>query len=64
MAKVDDIIEGLQIMKKYGEVDVHAEHDEFSADPAGGVGNLEDVKRLEVLGWHYDKRMMTWEIFT
>lgn len=64
MDKVGAIIEGLQIFKKYGKVDTAAEHDEIYAGPAGGVGNKEDLKRLAQLGWHYNRSLDTWTIFT
>lgn len=62
--KVDCIIEGLAIFKKYGKVDVAAEHDVFYAGPdcATTAISEEDAKRLDDLGWRIDD--YGWEIFT
>lgn len=63
--KVDCIIEGLQIFKKYGNVDTAAEHDVFYAGPPYGVVvSKEDHERLEVIRWRVSEDCGGWEIFT
>jgi len=65
MATVDEIIEGLQIMKKYGTVETAAEHDVFYAGPPSGTKmSAEDEKRLEALSWSWEEEFESWAIFT
>lgn len=66
MEKVDKIIDGLKIFKKYGEVSVAAEHDEFFAGPSdlGTKISPEHKKELKKLGWMYQEKHDTWQIFT
>lgn len=62
MDKVDAIIEGLEIFKKYGEVSIASEHDVFYAGPTDSEVDDDDRKRLEEMGWSDGD--MGWEIFT
>ncbi len=64
---VDNIIEGLSIMRKYAGGDpffVQAEHDEIYALSTEVQLSDEDVKRLEELGWLEDSDMGCWKAFT
>lgn len=62
-SKVDCIIEGLEIFKKYGEVEVAAEHDVFYAGPWEDMDiKGDDAALLEKLGWTEGE--YGWEIFT
>lgn len=57
MARISDVIEGLQIIQKYVEPDEHlggAEHDIIYAVPGDTSISDEDVARLIGLGWHND----------
>lgn len=62
MEKVDQIIEGLNIFKKYGEVSIQAEHDELFAGPVSQEVSTDDRKRLEEIGWRDGDT--GWSIFT
>lgn len=65
MATVDGIIEGLQIFKKYGNVDTAAEHDIFYAGPPYGIEvSKEDKNKLDELGWFIDSETDSWATFT
>lgn len=63
--KIDRLIEGLTIIKKYEpNSDFSAAHDEFYA---GGEKydeySEEDKQRLEVLGFMYDKSLPSFMVF-
>ncbi len=72
MASHDEVIEGLQILKKYvkkeRDVGLSAEHDVIYAGPMldelEGKLTPEDKKRLEELGWHEDSEGECWARFT
>jgi hypothetical protein len=57
MAKISDVIEGLQILAKYCDPDSHdiaARHDEIYAGPDDpSVVTEDDAALLRVLGWNY-----------
>ena len=65
MADAKDVVAGLTILMKHGEVDVDAQHDELFAGP-----NIkedlpaEDKAKLEELGWHYSTEFDCWSCFT
>jgi hypothetical protein len=56
MAKISDVIEGLQILLKYcnpNSQDIAAEHDVIMAGPDDCAEiSEEDRVKLEALGWH------------
>jgi hypothetical protein len=59
MAKLTDLVEGLQILQKYVDEDEHiggAEHDilMIAAVPPADISQ-EDLDRLEELGFHQDE---------
>lgn len=64
LSKVDKIIEGLQLLRSYGEVSTAAEHDTFYAGLIGD-NNLtpDDAEKMDKLGWSYDDDS-GWRIFT
>lgn len=69
MATAKQVIEGLQILSRYGdpqEHDICAEHDIIYACP--GVGpkdpSTEELQRLEDLGWFWDDQVDSWARFT
>lgn len=56
MAKLDSIIGGLEIVKKYSGGDSYetaAEHDQFFIYPIKGL-TFEDALKLRELGWRQD----------
>lgn len=71
MRNVDRLIEGLQILKKYGEVCVCGVHDRLVAgwdtedEPELSA---EDLKRLQELQWHDTGRdrfsCLQWALYT
>ena len=55
MARVIDIIKGLQILAKYAEEDAHiggAEHDVIYGPPTMGEISPEDREKLRESRWH------------
>jgi hypothetical protein len=71
MALINEVIEGLQILKKYaGEnsSSIDAQHDVIYAGPSldelEGRLTEEDRKRLDELGWHEDTEGECWARFT
>lgn len=71
MSDIDEVIGGLQILKKYQNVGrsygVNAEHDVLYCGPSltdlEGKLTEEDRKELERLGWHEDSEGECWAIF-
>jgi hypothetical protein len=70
MAKLSEVIEGLQILGKYirGGLDSHdigAGHDVICAGPDvdEDTPSEGDRERLEELGWHYDDEYDSWACF-
>lgn len=66
MAKVKEIIEGLQIQAKYKPDEwCAAEHDIFYG-PCDSDVEISDVDkaRLEELGWFIDSECDSWAVFT
>jgi hypothetical protein len=65
MPNLDEIIEGLTILKKYvkGQEWISAEHDMIYGPPTEGVISDEDAKRLDDLGWHKEDGD-SWAAFT
>lgn len=66
--KVNDIIEGLQIIQKSkpdGASDYHfrAEHDVIYVGDLNWVMTEEDKKRMEELGWTADENAGGWSTF-
>lgn len=65
MATIDEVIEGLKILKTYGAGSIDAQHDIIYAGPdEDSKMSKEDVKKLKELGWHYDKEFSCWARFT
>ena len=54
---MQDIIDGLLILRKYGDNDFAAEHDKIWAGPsnASEVVSPDDVLELEGMGWIIDE---------
>jgi hypothetical protein len=71
MASLNAVIEGLEILAKYCEKgrdshEISASHDVIYAGPAcEGEGSIPepDRKRLDELGWFYDKQTDCWARF-
>lgn len=65
MAKMSEIKEGLEILLKYGEDGVAAEHEVLYAGgtPPESIDH-EDRVRLEELGWRWDAGLDSWSRFT
>lgn len=64
MGKASQIIAGLQILLKYGDESVCAEHDEIFAGVDTNEMSLDDVDAMEKAGWHWDSNSDSWVIFT
>ena len=63
--KAAKLVEGLQILMKYGEVDVEAQHDIIYCGPEDPPTMTdEDRTRLEELGFHVDSETDSWAHFT
>ena len=70
MTKLEKIVEGLLIFKKYFDQtptrrrgDINFEHDECFAGPLPSIVSEEDKKRLEELGWGPDEENDCWHHF-
>lgn len=64
-SKVDRIIEGLQILRKYSKGwDTAAAHDIFYGPGEASQVSAEDAAALDALGWHIDKDNDSYAIFT
>ena len=64
MTKIENFVEGLQILVKYEQgYCIIAEHDQFWAVGTDKTENMpeEEKKRLEELGWFVDED--SWSIF-
>jgi hypothetical protein len=63
MARVSDVIQGLQIIQKYCRQDVHlngAEHDVIYAPDLDQPMTEEDAAQMDALGWHLDDGAEVW----
>ena len=61
MASLRDVAIGLEIFRKYGESEVHAERDVIYAGPSIDVEISSDDKRaLSVWGWFQDVDSDSW----
>jgi hypothetical protein len=61
MSKLQKVIEGLQILAKYGD-GIAGVHDLLLA--GGGVDvSAEDAARLKDLGWFADEQFDSWAVF-
>jgi hypothetical protein len=63
ISKAEEIVAGLQILVKYGYVEVSAEHDEIFAEPTKNI-SVEDVALLKTLGWEYVRSLNCYKIYT
>jgi hypothetical protein len=65
MAQAAKIIKALQVLEKYGPVNVEAEHDVIYAGPEGEP-EYSDVDKLALdeLGWHFEADVGNWAKFT
>lgn len=64
LTRYQKIIEGLQILSKYEDSEIAAEHDIIYAGPHDGSKvSSEDFTRLEELGWHIDSDTFVWARF-
>jgi hypothetical protein len=67
MATINNVLNGLKVFAKYGGEEhlVCAEHDILYAGPPNSSKlTSEDEKALTDAGWHFDKSVKTWGIFT
>lgn len=66
MADAKKIVEGLNILQKYGlTVEVDAQHDVIYAGPGiNGELTVEEQAEMEKIGWHWDEEFDCWAIFT
>lgn len=65
MNKGDEILEGLKILRKYGELEIAAQHDVLYAGTTEPLGmSKQDVDAIESCGWHFDDEFDSWSIFT
>ena len=66
MATIRNVIEGLQIIEKYGSQEIDAQHDVIYAGPDKGEKKIlsEDAAKLEELGWFFDEEFDCYAIFT
>ena len=61
---MESVIAGLQILLKYGEDCVCAEHDIIYAGPSyRDKMSDEDKKAMEAAGWHWDKEADSFAFF-
>lgn len=64
MIRSEQIIKGLQILAKYPDNDIAAEHDIIYAGPVRSETiSTKDAKELEELGWHIDSETDSWSKF-
>lgn len=64
LRQIDMIIQGLQILAKYKQPDISAEHDVICAGPSLGTEvSFEDAEALDALGWHHDSELECWARF-
>ena len=66
MASVDDIVEGLLILKRYARDGAHiggAGHDIIHGPELARPLLMPDEHRLEELGWHVDEWSNLWSRF-
>ena len=65
MATMDQIADGLRILRQYGDDDVSAEHDVIYASqaPPESMGTV-DRADLARLGWFWDENFGCWSRFT
>lgn len=67
MAKLSDVIEGLQILAKYQPDDASiggASHDIiWGGDLPAEDANNDDTRRLDELGWHWSSECDCWSRF-
>lgn len=64
MATVKEVIEGLQILEKYGAGEMSADHEVIYAGPdLSATISPEDLKRLDELGWFESEEFDCWSMF-
>jgi len=64
MATAKQVIEGLQILDKYEDNYIAAEHDILYAGPSDASKiTPEDQAKLDELGWHIDSETDSWARF-
>lgn len=66
MATMQDVIDGLKVLRKYGDGNVCAEHDVLMAGPDIKKGDVtaDDRKALADAGWHWSEEFDCWARFT
>ena len=63
MARLSDIIRGLQIIQRYCKDSAHlggAEHDMIYAPPLDRPLSVDDERELTAFGWHVDDENDLW----
>ena len=62
---MQELITGLQILERYGDWNVSAEHDIIYAGADADKVSKEDAKALKAMtGWHVDSEFNCWAYFT
>lgn len=60
---IEKLTKGLQILEKYPDSQVSAEHDTIYAGPDATKVSSQDVKELEDLGWTTNGEFNCWTFF-
>lgn len=64
MDKFEQIVKGMTILKKYGDLGICAEHDSIYAGPDDYADvTKEDKEALDTIGWFEDEESNRWMLY-